>query len=439
MIIKFWGTRGSIATPGRGTNHFGGNTSCVEVRTGSGLLIILDCGTGIRMLGQALMQGNKAPVRGHILLSHTHWDHIQGFPFFSPIFSAQNEFTIYAAAGSDQNIEAALAGQMRYSYFPVNLDQIGAKISYIELMEGSFDIDGVHVRTQYLNHPAITLGYRIHADGTSVVYSTDHEPWGAHLYRDDGPGHGLDQIVHPNDRRHVEFLRNADLVIHDAQYTAEEYQEKRTWGHSPVDYVVDVAIEAGAKRVAMFHHEPLHDDQFLFHLAEYAQQRAYARGSKLDVSVAAEGQELWLSEPKAMPTDIQRDATERAPFQPWRVLIVDDDEDVRHILRQTLHQDGYDISDAHSGEEALRRLGKHRADLILLDLQLPGMDGFDVLHALRNKPETEGIPVILLTGHVEDSSALRGFDYGAIDYVQKPFTPAQMRARIRMALERVRS
>src|SRR5574341_1013034 len=214
MRIRFWGTRGSLAKPGPSTIRYGGNTSCVEVRAADGTLIILDCGTGAHDLGRSLMASGVHPIRGHLLITHTHWDHIQGFPFFAPLFVPGNEWDIYAPGGLGQRLEKTLAGQMEYTYFPVTLAQLGAAIRYHDRAEGSFMIGGVRVVTQYLNHPALAMGYRLEAGGVAVVYSTDHEPNAPPL---EGASAGA-LSVHGEDRRHVEFLSWADLVIHDSQY-----------------------------------------------------------------------------------------------------------------------------------------------------------------------------------------------------------------------------
>ena len=165
MRVRFWGTRGSLAKPGPTTLRYGGNTSCVEVRTADGTLIVLDCGTGAHGLGWRSRAPASAPLRGHLLITHTHWDHIQGFPFFAPLFVPGNEWDIYAPGGLGQQLEATLAGQMEYTYFPVTLAQCGATIRFHDLTEGSFEIGPVRVVAQYLNHPALTLGYRLEAGG----------------------------------------------------------------------------------------------------------------------------------------------------------------------------------------------------------------------------------------------------------------------------------
>src|SRR5688572_31368349 len=165
MRVRFWGTRGSIATPGPGTNHFGGNTSCVEVTTAGGDLLILDCGTGAHRLAAELMAQGDAPIHANILLGHTHWDHIQGFPFFSPAFVKGNSAAIYGPEGSRGSLHDVLAGQMEFTYFPVELGQLPAAITYHDLTEGIHTIGGARVATQFLNHPAMTVGYRVEADG----------------------------------------------------------------------------------------------------------------------------------------------------------------------------------------------------------------------------------------------------------------------------------
>jgi len=270
MKVRFWGTRGSIASPGPGTIRFGGNTSCVEVNTASGGLLVLDCGTGAhRLAGQLMTQGKQA-IDVHILLGHTHWDHIQGFPFFTPAFVKGNSAAIYGPEGSRGSLHHVLAGQMEFTYFPVELSQLPAVITYHDLTEGIYTIGGVRVATQFLHHPAMTLGYRLEADGVTVVYLVDHEPFSDMLWRADAEPGYIDSILHEGDRRHAKFMAGADLVIHDAQYTPEEFSIKRNFGHSAIDYAVTFARIAGVGRLLLFHHDPARtDDQLDAIVANY--------------------------------------------------------------------------------------------------------------------------------------------------------------------------
>ena len=299
MKVRFWGTRGSIATPGPGTNHFGGNTSCVEITTDSGGLLVLDCGTGAHGLAAKLMAEGKKPINANILLGHTHWDHIQGFPFFSPAFVKGNSVTIYGPEGSRGSLHEVLAGQMEFTYFPVALNQLPAAITYHDLSEGVEQIGGARIVTQFLHHPAMTLGYRIEADGVAVVYLVDHEPFSDELWSA-GAKHGLiDSILHEGDRRHAKFMAGADLVIHDAQYTPEEYPPKKTWGHSTYEYAVQIAAAAGVKQLALTHHDPSHDDSFVADIERKAQALAVQCGTDLNVFCAYEGHEIpsWKRAP----------------------------------------------------------------------------------------------------------------------------------------------
>jgi phosphoribosyl 1,2-cyclic phosphodiesterase len=292
MLARFWGTRGSIAAPGPGTTHFGGNTSCVELATPSGGILILDCGTGARSLGNRLLARASGPISATILLTHTHWDHIQGFPFFAPLFQPDNCFQVYGPEGAHRSLRDALAGQMEHQYFPVELDQLAARMSYQDLCEGTYEIAGLQVRAQQLNHPSPTLGYRIEAPGTCICYLCDHEPYCDELWRAGATPGKIESILEEGDRRHAEYMQGADVVIHEAQYTPDEYPSRRHWGHSTYPYVVELAAMAGVRRLYLTHHDPSHDDQFIAGLEKRAQELARSLDSGLEVCCAYEGCEI---------------------------------------------------------------------------------------------------------------------------------------------------
>jgi CheY-like chemotaxis protein/phosphoribosyl 1,2-cyclic phosphodiesterase len=413
----------------------------VEVRGADGTLIILDCGTGAHDLGRSLVASGVHPIRGHFLITHTHWDHIQGFPFFAPLFIQGNEWDVYAPKGLGQRLEATLAGQMEYTYFPVTLGQLGATIRYHDLTEGAFDLGTVQVTARYLNHPGLALGYRLESGGVAMVYATDHEPHSRHQPDPASPKEAVP--IHREDQRHVEFLAGADLVIHDAQYTLEEYPSKLTWGHSPAELAVDFALAAGVKRLALFHHDPLRDDAALDQLVETCRQRAAV--GKLDVFAAAEGQTIELAERKA--------AEPRAASKPKAavakgvgaasatILLVDDDPDIVRLLTMTLQSEGFRLLSASDGNTALEIARAERPDLLLLDWNMPGRNGLEVCRTLRAEPDPRlrDVPVVLLTAQVGAEDTAAGFAAGVTDYVTKPFKPAHIRARVHAWLLRKRA
>jgi CheY-like chemotaxis protein len=433
MQIRFWGTRGSLAKPGPGTLRYGGNTSCVEVRTAAGTLIVLDCGTGAHGLGQALM-GSGAPVRGHLMITHTHWDHIQGFPFFAPLFGRGHEWDIYAPGGLGQQLEQTLAGQMEYTYFPVTLAQLGATIRYHDLVEGSFSVEDVRVVAKYLNHPALALGYRLEVGGVTVVYASDHEPhtpWASEAV-------GGKSLAHREDLRHVEFLRGADLVIHDAQYDLGEYREKIGWGHTPAECAVDYALAAGVRRLAVYHHDPMRDDAGVDGLIESCRQRVAASRGQLEVFAAAEGQVVDLVEGAGAAAPAARPTTAPSRATAETILVADDDPSIVMLLRASLESDGFRVVTADDGMAALDLARVERPALLLLDWQMPRASGVEVTQALRGDadPELAATPVVLITAQSGSENTAAGFAAGVTDYLTKPFRPAHVRARVRAWLLR---
>ena len=428
MHVQFWGTRGSIAKPGPSTARYGGNTSCIEVRSARGTLVVLDCGTGAHPLGQKLMSAGLKGMRGHILISHTHWDHIQGLPFFAPLFVAGNEWCIYGPKGLGQSLREALAGQMQHTYFPITLDQFGATVHYQDLVEGSLVIDDIKITTHYLNHPALTLGYRLEADGVAVVYSCDHEPYSRILATGQGEITGQDE-------RHAMFLNGADLLIHDAQYTAEEYPAKIGWGHSSVEYAMRIARHAGVKKIALTHHDPLRDDESIdFALANI---RAKLKGavSSLQVFAAAEGQVITL-EPsinKVSERQIAEFQT-RTLIEPAlvgrSVLLGVMDPNIAAILSETIQAEGIPVKFVSDGDAARQLILKDPPSLVMLEHDIPRIDGLEICRAIRNElvADESKLPIVLVAAR-EDPAA--GAAARVTDWLTKPFTISYARTKIR--------
>ena len=434
MDVRFWGTRGSVAKPGPTTLRYGGNTSCVEVRGADGTLIVLDCGTGAHGLGHSLVTPGEPCCDGHLLITHTHWDHIQGFPFFAPLFVPGNTWDIYAPGALGQQLERTLAGQMEYQYFPVTLGQLAATTRYHDIAEGRFAVGGVRVVTRYLNHPALALGYRLESGGVVVAYASDHEPHAPDpaARRDGQPAR------HGEDQRHIEFLADADLVIHDAQYTVEEYPQKKGWGHTPAEWAVDYAIAARARRLALYHHDPLRDDDAIDRVVEICRARARAAGSALDVFAAAEGEPLHLPELAAEAPGPGGPPALKRMAVPATILVADDDAAIVQLLKVALEPDGFRVVTAGDGQAAIERARAEHPALVLLDWQMPGIDGIEVTRTLRREPDPSlrNVPVVLITAQSGSENTAAGFAAGVTDYLIKPFKPPFVRARVRAWLVR---
>jgi phosphoribosyl 1,2-cyclic phosphodiesterase/DNA-binding response OmpR family regulator len=437
MQIRFWGTRGSLATPGPGTLRYGGNTSCVEARSDDGTIVIFDCGTGAHGLGRALMQEHDGPLSGHVLISHTHWDHIQGIPFFQPFFSPENEWHIYGPRGLGSSLRETLAGQMQYTYFPITLDQLAAKIHFHDLVEGSFRIGDVVVTTQYLHHPALTLGYRIEANGVRVVYASDHEPHSPRL---------AEQGYQPTggeDDRHARFIADADLLIHDAQYTAEEYPAKKGWGHSTVEYVVDTALAAGVRRVALFHHDPLRDDNAVDKLLQHAQDRIARTGGQLDVLAAAEGHALELeatgtAHPSSAAQDVLGVSTNQPALKDQSVLISVTDPASAMALSDAVRDDKLTLHVADNAEAALRMMVSRQPSLVVFEHELGGGDALEVCRAIRREGSAyaKDVPIVVVADNEEAIDRRVAAEAGVTDVLVKPFSSTYARTRVRAWLLR---
>jgi len=299
MKIRFWGVRGSIATPGQRTMQYGGNTSCVSVELSDGRVVIFDAGTGIRECGNDLL-GRGGSVDVSLFISHTHWDHIQGFPFFVPSYIPGNRIRICGPSSDVEplGIQGIMEMQTKYEFFPVKIAELGAKLDYIETREGPLTVDGFTVEACRLNHPVPCFAYRLRDGERSYVYGGDHEPF-RNLYRDDAAVDEmdeemlaeLDEDATRQNEKIADFLRDADVVSWDSTYTHEEYEAgKHGWGHSWYAINLDLAARAGVKRLICTHHDPQSTDEVL--AAREAEWTARAAEQSIELALAREGMEV---------------------------------------------------------------------------------------------------------------------------------------------------
>ena len=275
MRVKFWGVRGSTPTPQAENMRYGGNTSCVEVRVGE-QLYIFDCGTGFRVLGQQLRDEfgeKKLPLSAHVFVSHFHWDHIQGIPFFRPLYDRADSQFLFHCSSRTRSLKQVMDEQMASPYFPVNLSQMQAQQKFYDIDSGRLNLeDGVQIQTSWLNHPQGCMGFRMETKDGVLVYATDNEPGDA----------AFDKSVR-------KLAEGADVLIYDAQYLPEEYAaEKRGWGHSHWREAVNVVLESGAKELVLFHHDPDHTDVVIDKIVHDA------RNYYPKVRAAAEGMEIRI-------------------------------------------------------------------------------------------------------------------------------------------------
>ncbi len=297
MKVKFWGVRGSIATPGKATVHYGGNTSCTELHLDDGNLIILDAGTGIRNLGNKLANGNGKRVKAFILITHPHWDHIQGFPFFKPAFVEGNEITIVGPEARGVSLSKIIAEQMNKIYFPVKLSELQAQINFMPVKEGSIRVFDAEVQTFFVNHPGFTIGYRINYNKKSLVYISDNEPYSretARLFTNGEPDvlKLFENYQGDPNNRVVDFIKGADVLIHDSTYTPEQYSDHIGWGHSHYLYTLRVAAEAGAKKLCLFHYDPVLDDTAIDEIVKKCRKEMKKMGYSFEFCAAREGEEF---------------------------------------------------------------------------------------------------------------------------------------------------
>ncbi len=380
------------------------------------------------------MQSGKKPLHGHLLISHTHWDHIQGLPFFAPLFVPGNQWDIYAPHGFAQSVRETLAGQMQNTYFPVELEQLGATIRFHSLAEGVFAVGDIKVTTQYLNHPALTLGYRLEADGVSVVYCCDHEPHSRPLASGSGDVGGQDQ-------RHAEFVGGCDLLIHDAQYRFDEYEGKIGWGHSTIEYAVAIAQMAEVKSLALTHHDPSRDDDTIDREVGQIRAKLQAQASSLNVFGAAEAQVLELRPQPGHGSGrhVNEPAAEVGALphlSQQTVLLGITDSCLYDDLEHALHTDGIRVLRADSGSAVLRLAQADEPSLILLERHLLGVDSLETCAAIRKSGNANGaeVPIVIIA---EQEEVTAGIAAGVTDWLIKPFSVLYGRTRMRAWLMRV--
>jgi phosphoribosyl 1,2-cyclic phosphodiesterase len=282
--------RGSVPVPGPETVRYGGNTACVEVRAGNRILI-LDAGTGLRPLGEALCaEFGTRPVHATLLISHTHWDHLQGFPFFRPIYEASTELRIYGFETSGEGLATVFARQMDAPYFPLSFAQLPARVQFEELTSMQVQLGEIRVQAAFVNHPGVCAGYRLEGAGISVAYLPDHEPFHRTCgLRSEGSSARAKDFASVQDERLLEFVRGVDMLILDSQFDPDEYESRVGWGHSSVDDAVELAARAEVERLFLFHHDPSHHDDRMDRLVDHARTLAAKRRPTLQVDAAREG------------------------------------------------------------------------------------------------------------------------------------------------------
>lgn len=282
--LTFWGVHGTLPVPGERTVRYGGNTMCMTLEFSRGNLFIFDAGTGIKELSNTLMAQRRTLASAKVFLSHPHWDHINAIPFFVPLFLPGNEFEICGPGHGDVNVREMVSAQMSGVYFPVNIKEFSAGVSFRDLKEERFEVDGIQVQTMLLNHPGYCLGYRMAYGDKLFCYVTDNE-----LYPKETPFY--DETYR---QRLIAFVRGADALVTDCAYTDQDYERKVGWGHSCVSEVVSLAHEANVRNLYLVHHDTDQGDAEIDAKLEMAREKARSLDSRMHVHCPAERQEVFV-------------------------------------------------------------------------------------------------------------------------------------------------
>ncbi len=296
MIVKIRGVRGSIPVPGPDTVKYGGNTTCIEITTDNGDVIIIDAGTGIRTLGLELMK--NLPVNCSIFITHTHWDHIQGLPFFIPLFVPGNCINFYGSFDpvNNKDLKEILSQQMQYCYFPVRENELKASLEYNNIIEGQvIEVGTARVTSILMNHPVLNFGYKIEADGKKFFFTGDHEPAPNIYESDDDEYEDYQRIIDEQEQVISDFIHDMDCAVIDSQYTVEEYKTKAGWGHNNYYGGMYMAEKASIKNLYLTHHDPERKDTELDEIYKHLLSHKKEKGYNTQVYLATEGIELNLS------------------------------------------------------------------------------------------------------------------------------------------------